>query len=423
MKLYFNYAETYVEELKETGGLPMFNLSAVVKKHMNLETYVEKHFGSEYAVECDDHIYVGKKKYPIFTIDSDWKDFKGNIAIRIPNMRSEKTKALNFLRECFKKKDGEIFGLNISSLSLIENFPFDSVSVNPQQVARFKEIQLPTSKRVDTKDWVKLLKANTQISSLGYTPKELFKAEYSDLVKFNIKSYQYLVNKREKLSNGEVISHVKLKKDTTSAIKNDKMRKKAEKYGQNEIKNEEKDDVKTPMSDPIKQLEISDRGVEVKKSKMICSTCLMNGKCPDFSEGSICSRSSRWKELAIKFKTRDVTVIYEGLTDILATQSKRYARSVEFEEMSGGLIDPDVTTLENSLFKNTKELITLLKPALGGGQGGTYNIGNINVNVADAIGELNENLSEGQRQDLNGAIKELIKKRRYEDVRDSELAS
>ncbi len=419
MKLYFNYAETYVEELKESGGLPMFNLSAIIKKHINLDTYVKKHFDCEYAVECDDHIYVGKKKYPIFTIDSDWNDFNGNLAIRIPNMRSEKTKAMNFLRECFKKKDGELFGLNISSLSLIENFPFDAVSVNPQQVARFKEIQLPTSKRVDTKDWVKLLKVNKHLEALGYTPKELFKAEYSDLVKFNIKSYQFLAEKRDNLNDGKILNTYNESKSIKSSSKIAKLDKKATKYGKKEVKKE----VKTPMSDPIKQFEISDKGVETKKSKMICSTCLMGYKCPDYSEFSVCSRSKKWKKLAVKFKTRDVSIIYEGLTDILATQSKRYVRSVEFEEMAGGLIDPDVTSLENSLFKNTKELITLLKPALGGGQGGTYNIGNINVNTADAIGELNENLSEGQRQDLNGAIKELIKKRRYEDARNSELAS
>jgi hypothetical protein len=414
MIAYFNYAETYVEELKNFDiKTPMLNLKAVVKKALVPSSYIEKHFGDiEYAVEDDlgVHIMLGMQEirtFKPFSIESSWDDFTGDLCIILPDMKKDKGKALSFLRECFSKRTDQcLFGLNISSTAVITNFPFDFISVNPQQIARFKEILLPTGRRVSTKEWTKVVAQTKALKMMGYEPKEILNADYSTLVSFNIKSYLHLVEKRELLNDGTV-------KQVTKKAQTDK---------KTETVNKMKEMVISPMNDSENAKIISEKGVATKSAMLLCDNCPVSNKCLDYQEGSVCIRRKEYKELVKKYKSRDLAFLGEILTDILANQSERYNRGRDVEEISG-IIDSDVTSLENSLFKNTKELVQLLTGGAGGP--GAIHIDNININaqVGDAVGEISEQLTAEGRKDVAEEIGRILKERRYQAARVDEVAS
>jgi hypothetical protein len=404
--IYCNYAETYIEELKNWKVEPMFDLPTVIKKHLNLDTYVEKHLGKrQYALEDDLGVCIMNSKkqvkaFKMFTIESSWDDFKGNICLKIPNMRSGKAEALAFIREVFNRKEEgqEIFGLNVSSNQLIINFPFDHISVNPQQTARFKEVIFPNGKRLDTKDWRKILKFTGMINEMGYETTDLHNADYSTLVNFNIESYLRMVNNRDNIDNGKIMN----KKPPKNTKK-------------------KRENVVSLMNDPEKVIEISKKGVEAREVRenlptlQNCDNCAISDKCIDRVKGSVCIRKKKWKELAVKFKTRDLEVIYDGMTDVLSKQGERYARGVDMEEV-GGYLSNDVTSVGNSLIKESRELIGLIKNPSG------IKI-NITGNINETMEELNDQLTGIQRKELGEAIGGILKERRHQAARDGSMVT
>ena len=265
------------------------------------------------------------------------------------------------------------------------------------------------------------MKHTKGLSALGYTPSDIHNAEYTDLVKFNIKSYKYVAEKRYNLDKGKVLET----KSPISEIKKGKEDKKIARHIEVIDNSFNPDKTFTPMADKMKVLEISEKGVEARKTMLICDNCAVREKCLDYSQGSVCCKKKQFQGLAKRFKSRNVNLIAEGLMEILENQSERYQRGKDFEEMDGGLIDNDVTGLENSLFKNTRDLLLLLTGKEDGDNkpGNTYNIKNVNVNIAEAMGELNENLTEKERVDLAEEIKGIVKERRYEESRNGSVAS
>ncbi len=350
---------------------------------------MSKHFPDvEYALECDDCVLIGKRKFPLFKMGDDWNKFKGDMSVKLPNMRSEKAKALLFLRECFERKTGDLFGLNVSSSSILVNYNFDFVSVNPQQVAMFKEFILPNGKRVDSTDWRKILKYTKMIDLLGYKNQDIHNASYSTLVEFNIKSYLYMVH------DGEMV-------------------KKVEKEAKKEKK--VKENVVSPMLTE-KVTEISRKGVESRElysqTFKNCDYCSMADRCIDRADNSLCVKQKKFKVLAEKFKTRDLEIIYDGLTDVISNQGIRYGKAVEIEEMTGQM-SSETTVLENSLIKNAKDLILMIKNPSG------VKWDDVNKTME----ELSEQLTGEERKQLGEAIGGILKERRYQRARDGSLVT
>lgn len=409
MEIYYNYAETYIETLKKIGGLPMFTQKAVAQKSLNLESYVKKHLGNtKYILETLEGLEVwekGKKTIiSYFTADDSLDKLKNDwVCLIIPNLKNEKEKAYNFLKKVFKNKGKtKIFGLNLNSMGLIENFPFDAVSVNPQQLARFKQIILPNSSRIDTKNWQKLVKFTKFLTLISpdFTPKTLYNADYEVLTLFNTLSFQYVAKNREKLDTFKRYA-TKIPKIKHILTENQqKYLEKPEKH------------ITIQENQEVKEFNRKET-LDMQKTFFKCENCAIREKCLDFQENSVCIRRKEWQLLAKKLKTRDAELITEALSDILAKQAERYQRGSMIEEADGGFVTKEVTSLENSLFRNIRELILILKPELAP-QSNTYNIINKQVNVAEAIGELN--VGDDERQDLAQTVREIIRKRRHENA-------
>lgn len=117
----------------------------------------------------------------------------------------------------------------------------------------------------------------------------------------------------------------------------------------------------TTASYKSKQLKLVDG------DKMLCNTCSLQLDCKYFRDGAVCSvPGAEPTPLARFFKTRDSEVIIDGLSIIMAAQTRRLERGMVAEEEYDEL-DPEVTKLLNSLFDQGVKLAKLVNPALRGG--------------------------------------------------------
>lgn len=102
----------------------------------------------------------------------------------------------------------------------------------------------------------------------------------------------------------------------------------------------------------------------VEGDKVTCDTCSLANTCKLYREGAVCSvNGSETSPLAKAFQSRDSGRIIDGLGAILAAQTNRLERGMESEEEFGEL-DPEVTKMMNSLFKNGVQLAKLVDPTL-----------------------------------------------------------
>ena len=104
-----------------------------------------------------------------------------------------------------------------------------------------------------------------------------------------------------------------------------------------------------------------------------CDTCSLQTQCKYFRSGAVCSvPGAEPTELARFFKTRDSSMIIDGLGTLVAAQTRRLERGMQEEEAFGEL-QPEVTKLINSVFDQGVKLAKLVDPSLRGG--------GVNVNV------------------------------------------
>lgn len=98
--------------------------------------------------------------------------------------------------------------------------------------------------------------------------------------------------------------------------------------------------------------------------KFLCDTCSLQVSCKYFRSGAVCSiPDSDPSVLARFFKTRDSDLIVEGLGTLLAAQTRRLERGMA-DEAEYGELDPEVSKIFESLFKNGERLAKLVDPKL-----------------------------------------------------------
>ena len=109
-----------------------------------------------------------------------------------------------------------------------------------------------------------------------------------------------------------------------------------------------------------------------------CDTCSLQTQCKYFRSGAVCSvPGAEPTELARFFKTRDSSMIIDGLGTLVAAQTRRLERGMKEEEAFGEL-QPEVTKMLNSVFDQGVKLAKLVDPSLRGG--------GVNVNVSTSGG-------------------------------------
>lgn len=108
--------------------------------------------------------------------------------------------------------------------------------------------------------------------------------------------------------------------------------------------------------------------------KFYCDTCSIQMECKYQRAGAVCTvPDAEPASLANFFKTRDPQLIVDGLSTIVAANSRRLERGMSEEEIIGDL-NPEVTKLLNSVFTQGVQLAKLLDPNLRGG-GVKVNVG------------------------------------------------
>lgn len=109
--------------------------------------------------------------------------------------------------------------------------------------------------------------------------------------------------------------------------------------------------------------------------KFHCDTCSLQNTCKYYRNGAVCSvPGAEPKELAKFFKTRDSDQIIEGLSTLVAANSRRLERGMS-EETAFGDINPEVTKLINQIFDQGTKLAKLVDPNLRGGAKVQVNVG------------------------------------------------
>lgn len=132
-------------------------------------------------------------------------------------------------------------------------------------------------------------------------------------------------------------------------------------------------------------------GVVTKKTgttvgdKFLCDTCSLQDSCKYFRTGEVCSiPGSEPSSLATLFKSRDPDTILEGLSTILAAQTRRAERAME-DEAEYGELDPEVTKILNGVFDGGVKLAKLRDPRrFSPGARLAVNIGSGNTSVTNA---------------------------------------
>lgn len=97
-----------------------------------------------------------------------------------------------------------------------------------------------------------------------------------------------------------------------------------------------------------------------------CDSCSLRKQCKYEREGAVCSvPNSEGSKLARYFRTRDSQMIVDGLSEIVARGAARVETAMEEEDFAG--LDPQVTSMLNSVFAQGVQLAKLIDPTLRSG--------------------------------------------------------
>lgn len=139
-------------------------------------------------------------------------------------------------------------------------------------------------------------------------------------------------------------------------------------------------DVATPdteyKSPQTQSITSSNLGMVPKNGdQFACDTCSLQMECKYSRAGAVCSvPGAEPTDLANYFKTRDSSLIIDGLGTLLAAQTRRLQQGMQDEEEFGDL-NPEVTKMMNQLFTNGVKLAQLVDPNLRGGTKVQVNVG------------------------------------------------
>lgn len=109
--------------------------------------------------------------------------------------------------------------------------------------------------------------------------------------------------------------------------------------------------------------------------KVSCDTCSLQDKCSHFRSGAVCSvPGAETKSLATMFKTRDSSIIIDGLGTLAAANARRLERGMREEEIHGDL-NPEVSKIMGQVFDQGTKLAKLIDPELRSGAKVQVNVG------------------------------------------------
>jgi hypothetical protein len=244
---------------------------------------------------------------------------------------------------------------------------FRSADIDPRTPAQKGKVTVPAGREMKFEDVAR----NPQwCTVLGFKPTDL--AVPRNRCMYNIKSAEWAGKNYDQLVNFRVKSS-----STKDLLQID-----------------------TPESDytPASGTSVSLRGKKAGDGdQVLCNTCSLQLDCKYYREGAVCSvPGAEPAPLARFFKTRDSSMIIDGLGVIMAAQTRRLERGMEEEEVFGEL-SPEVTKLLNSLFDQGVKLAKLVDPALRG----STKVG-VFVN-----GQPQQQQSNDPRQFVAGVIREL----------------
>lgn len=135
--------------------------------------------------------------------------------------------------------------------------------------------------------------------------------------------------------------------------------------------------------------------------KILCDTCSLQNACKYFRSGSVCTiPGAEPVRLAKMFNTRNADDIIDGLGTLLAANTHRLERGIEWEEIDGDL-DPEVSKMMGQVFDQGVKLAKLLEP--GRFSPGTKVQVNVGAGGAASVSTANP------RQLVSATIQELVR--------------
>lgn len=134
--------------------------------------------------------------------------------------------------------------------------------------------------------------------------------------------------------------------------------------------------------------------------KFLCDTCSLQDKCKYYRSGAVCTvPGAEPVRLANMFKSRNADDIIDGLGTIVAANSSRLERGLQFESIDGDL-NPEVSKMMGQVFDQGVKLAKLLEP-------GRFSSGaKVQVNVGG--GAAASISSSNPRQLIAGIIQQLV---------------
>lgn len=92
-----------------------------------------------------------------------------------------------------------------------------------------------------------------------------------------------------------------------------------------------------------------------------CDKCYAKEKCKHYQPSAVCVIRKELQEIIDKVQTRDKSSILECLEGLFRRALERYYINLYFEELDGGVIDKQVSTLEKNIFQYGTLLAELIE--------------------------------------------------------------
>ena len=141
-----------------------------------------------------------------------------------------------------------------------------------------------------------------------------------------------------------------------------------------------------------------------------CDNCVVKDTCPVYQPQALCYFTPLFKKLGKN--TRNKEQIIRTLQDVISDKMMRYQRGKLFEAQSGGVIDRQVTQLEDSLIKSLEVLHTIMygkQPV--GTQINMLNQEGSKVEITANIDEALKELAQDYGEDFMEGVKKRISKK------------
>jgi hypothetical protein len=348
--------DNYIKECVEVGMTNIaFNYGTLRRRNVDPWKFCDLYFGSmpwrALVISEDKTIEIDrlhstespKATYPVWEYGFKWQKLESLVTnpvegqehrvviIRPPNGATSVGKAFyRILTELQSENpDCLIYLHGLYSYKLMFGLGYREVDVDPRFVAHKGRIVLPTGKQIryevaqDHSHWITLL---------GYKPVDL-KVPRNRCM-YNIKSALWAAD--------HFMENVKFRTKGFSHI--------------------DPDDplTKVPRSHSI----MVRRMTAQEGDKFLCDMCSLQVACKYYRQGAICIvPESEPVELARFFKTRDADSVIDGLSTLMATQTRRLQKALDSEEADEKL-HPETTKIINTLFDRGVKLAKLLDPRL-----------------------------------------------------------